>query len=125
MEDVQTVIIPFLEGVIKIEQSIIDDYSNTNQTVKDNSMNKILQLQGAMRGWQGLLDRNWKLYEDARSGKLKESAVTRLVADALLQDNNGVDNVKYINGAKAPNADKLREISAIRFNSSSHVSFLS
>ncbi len=87
-------------------------------------MNKILQLQGAIRGWQGLLDRNWKLYEDARAGKLTNNAVTRLVADALLQDDNGVDNVKYINGAKAPNADKLREISAIRFNSSSHVSFL-
>jgi hypothetical protein len=115
VEDVQTIIIPFLEGVMAIEQAIVDDASNTNQTAKVESQTKIAQLEEAKKGWQGLLDRNWKLYQDARAGKLAKNAVTHLVADALLQDGNGVDNVKYINGTQAPNADSLRAISAIRY----------
>jgi hypothetical protein len=113
VEDVQTIIIPFLDGVMEIEQAIVDDVSNTNQTAKDESSKKVVQLTEAKNGWQSLLDRNWKLYQDARAGKLK-TGVTHLVAEALLQDNNGVDNVKYINGSLAPNADALRAISAIR-----------
>jgi hypothetical protein len=116
VEDVQTIIIPFLEGVMAIEQAIVDDVSNTNQTAKTESRTKITQLAEAKKGWQGLLDRNWKLYQDARAGKMTKNAVTKLVADALLQDDNGVDNATYINGTKAPNADKLREISAIRYS---------
>jgi len=119
VEDVQTIIIPFLE--MAIEQAVVDDASNTNQTAKAESATKIAQLQEAKKGWQGLLDRNWKLYQDARNGKLAKSAVTHLVADALLQDGNGVDNVKYINGTKASNADQLRAISAIRYECSVQV----
>jgi hypothetical protein len=115
VEDVQTIIIPFLEGVMEIEQAIVDDLSNPNQTARAESRTKVAQLTEAKKGWQGLLDRNWKLYQDARAGKMAKNAVTHLVADALLQDDNSVDNVKYINGTKAPNADKLREISAIRY----------
>ncbi len=115
MEDVQTIIIPFLDGIMAIEQAVVDDASNTNQTAKDESTTKIAQLEEAKIGWQGLLDRNSKLYADARAGKMAKNAVTHLVADALLQDGNGVDNVKYINGTKAPNADALRAISAIRY----------
>jgi hypothetical protein len=115
VEDVQTIIIPFLEGVMEIEQAIVDDTSSTNQTAKSESKTKIAQLTEAKNGWQGLLDRNWKLYQDARAGKMAKNAVTHLVANQLLQDDNGVDNVKYINGDKAPNADKLRQVSAIRF----------
>ncbi len=115
VEDVQTIIIPFLDGVMEIEQAIVDDATNTNQTAKDVSQKKIWQLEEAKKGWQGLLDRNWKLYQDARAGKMAKNAVTHLVAEALLQDENGVDNVKYINNTQAPNADKLREISAIRY----------
>ncbi len=114
MEDVQTIIIPFLDDVMAIEQAVVDDYSSNNQTAKAESSTKIVQLQEAKKGWQGLLDRNWKLYQDARAGKLAKNAVTHLVADALLQDSKGVDNVKYINGTQAPNADALRAISAIR-----------
>ena len=115
VEDVQTIIIPFLEGVMAIEQAIVDDLSNPNQTARAESRTKAAQLTEAKKGWQGLLDRNWKLYQDARAGKMAKNAVTHLVANALLQDDNSVDNVKYINGTKAPNADKLREISAIRY----------
>jgi hypothetical protein len=115
VEDVQTIIIPFLDGVMAIEQAIVDDASNTNQTAKDESAKKITQLTDAKSGWQGMLDRNWKLYQEARAGKLAKNAVTHLVADALLQDDKGVDNVKFINGSKAPNADALRAVSAIRF----------
>ncbi len=100
---------------MEIEQAIIDDVSNTNQTARAESSTKVAQLTEAKKGWQGLLNRNWKLYQDARAGKLVKNAVTNLVAESLLQDDNGVDNVKYINGTKAPNADKLREISAIRY----------
>ena len=114
MEDVQTVIIPFIDGVVEIEQAIVA--TSTNQTAKDESSKKIVQLTEAKNGWQSLLDRNLKLYQDARAGKLK-TGVTHLVAEALLQDNNGVDNVKYINGSQAPNADALRAISAIRSES--------
>jgi hypothetical protein len=114
VEDVQTIIIPFLEGVMTIEQAIVDDASNTNQTAKDESTKKITQLTDAKKGWQGMLDRNWKLYQEARAGKLAKNAVTHLVADALLQDDKGVDNVKFINGSKAPNVDALRAVSAIR-----------
>ena len=110
----QTIIIPFLEGVTAIEQAVVDDVSNTNQTAKSESRTKIAQLAEAKKGWQGLLDRNWKLYQDARAGKMAKNAVTHLVADALLQDTNGIDNVKYINGTQAPNADALRAVSAIR-----------
>jgi hypothetical protein len=102
---------------MEIEQAIVDDVSSTNQTAKAESSTKISQLEEAKKGWQGLLDRNWKLYQDARGGKLANKAVTHLVANALLQNDKGVDNVKYINGTQAPNADKLREISAIRFES--------
>ncbi len=114
VEDVQTIIIPFLEGVMAIEQAIVDDVSNTNQTAKTESRTKLAQLEEAKKGWQGLLDRNWKLYQDARNGKLAGDAVTKLVANALLQDESGTDNVRYINDTKAPNADALRAISAIR-----------
>jgi hypothetical protein len=120
VEDVQTIIIPFLEGVMEIEQTIVDDISNTNQTAKTESRMKVAQLMEAKKGWQGLLDRNWKLYQDARAGKMAKNAVTHLVADALLQDAKGVDNVKYINGTQAPNADALRAISAIRYVMPSH-----
>jgi hypothetical protein len=112
VEDVQTVIIPFIDGVVEIEQAIVA--TSTNQTAKDESSKKIVQLTEAKNGWQSLLDRNLKLYQDARAGKLK-TGVTHLVAEALLQDDNGVDNVKYINGSQAPNADALRAVSAIRF----------
>ncbi len=116
VKDVRGVIIPFLNDVIKIEQAIVDDVSNTNQTAKDESRVKIIQLNEARKGWQGLLDRNSLLYEDARAGKLAANAVTHLVAEALLQDGNNVDSVKYINGTQAPNADALRAISAIRYS---------
>jgi hypothetical protein len=114
VEDVQTIIIPFLDGVMAIEKAIVNNASNTNQTAKDESAKKIAQLTEAKNGWQGMLDRNWNLYQEARAGKLK-TGVTHLVADALLQDDKGVDNVKFINGSKAPNADALRAVSAIRF----------
>ncbi len=116
VKDVRGVIIPFLNDVIKIEQAIVDDVSNTNQTAKDESRVKIIQLNEARKGWQGLLDRNSLLYEDARAGKLAANAVTHLVAEALLQDGNNIDSVKYINGTQAPNADALRAISAIRYS---------
>ncbi len=115
MEDVDTIIIPFLDGVMAIEQATVDDPSNTNETAKAESRTKLAQLLEAKKGWKGLLDRNIQLYDDARAGKMSKNAVTHLVADALLQDENGVDNVKYINGTKAPNADALRAISAIRY----------
>jgi hypothetical protein len=114
VEDINTVIVPFLDGVIAVEQAIVSNAASTNQTAKDESSTKIVQLTEAKKGWQSLLDRNLKLYQDARAGKLK-TGVTHLVAEALLQDSNGVDNVKYINGTQAPNADALRAISAIRF----------
>jgi hypothetical protein len=78
------------------------------------SRTKIVQLEEARKGWQSVVDRNDKLYVDARAGRLK--GVTQLVADALLQNDKGTDNVKYINGTNAPNADALRAISAIRFD---------
>jgi hypothetical protein len=93
-----------------VEQDIVD--TSTNATAVAESRTKVLQLQEARKGWQSVIDRNDKLYEDARAGKLK--AVTQLVADALLQNDKGTDNVKYINGTNAPNADALRAISAIR-----------
>ncbi len=108
MDDVETVIIPFIEGEMSIEQNIVKTSKNVTQVRESNT--KITQLTLAKNGWQGLLDRNSKLYQDAREGKLK-TAVTQLVADALLQDGS----VKYINGTKAPNADPLRAISAIRY----------
>ena len=89
--------------------------TSTNVTAVADSQAKIVKLTEAKKGWQGLLDNNWKLYQDARAGKLAKNAVTKLVANALLQDESGSDNVKLINGTKAPNAEKLREISAIRF----------
>ncbi len=110
MEDVQTVVIPFLDSTIDIEQEIIDN--SENATAVADSKTKVAQLIGAKKGWQGLLDTNWNKLQLARNGKLQH--VTQLVADALLQDDKGVDNVKYINGTKAPNADALREFSAIR-----------
>jgi hypothetical protein len=78
------------------------------------SRTKIVQLEEARKGWQSVVDRNDKLYVDAHAGRLK--GVTQLVADALLQNDKGTDNVKYINGTNAPNADALRAISAIRFD---------
>ena len=110
MEDV---IIPFLETVILSEEDL--KKSNTsNASVVADSTKKLVKLNEAKDGWQSMLDKNSELYADARAGKLK-TAVTHLVADALLQDDKGVDNVKFINGSKAPDANALRAISAIRF----------
>ncbi len=103
--------IPYFTSVIAVEQNIID--SSTNTSAVAESKTKVAQLQEARQGWQSILDRNDKLYVDARAGKLK--AVTQLVANALLQNDKGQDNVKFINGTDAPNADPLREVSAIRY----------
>ncbi len=121
MEDVESVIIPFLDDMIAKEQETVSTSKNTTEVAV--SRNKTAQLTQAKNGWQGLLDRNAKLYQDAREGKLNKTAVTHLVADALLQDEKG-DNVKYINGTQAPNADPLREISAIRYGIDFVVSFV-
>jgi hypothetical protein len=123
VEDVETIIIPFLDGVMTVEQEIVD--TTLNDTAAAESARKLVQLQEAKNGWQSLLDRNWKLYQDARAGKMAKNAVTHLVAESLLQDDKGVDNVKYINGSQAPNADALRAISAIRSESFFHFRLIS
>jgi hypothetical protein len=103
-------VLPFITSLKTIEQATVD--ANTNATAVADSKAKVLQLEEARKGWQGILDRDDQLYLDARDKKLK--AVTKLVADALLQDENDKDNVKYINGTDAPDANALRDISAIR-----------
>jgi hypothetical protein len=107
------VVLPFLSSVLAIEQAIIDTSSNTT-AVADSQIKKT-QLQASVSGWQSLLNRNSQLMVNASTGKLSSYAVTHLVAEALLQDDNGNDNVKYINGSNAPDANKLRAISAISF----------
>ncbi len=102
--------IPFISSLKDIEQDIVD--TSNNATAVAESKAKVVQLELSRKGWQGVIDRNDKLYADARAGKLVQ--VTQLVADALLQDDDGADNVKFINGSKASNADALRSISAIR-----------
>jgi hypothetical protein len=109
-DDILYVVLPFFENVIAVEQDIVD--TSTNATAVAESRAKVVQLEEALKGWQGIIDRNDKLYLDAGAGKLK--AVTQLVANALLQDDNGIDRVKFINGTDAPNADPLRAVSAIR-----------
>ncbi len=110
-DDILFLVLPFIENVIAVEQDIID--TSTNASAVAESRTKIVQLEEARKGWQSVLDRDDKLYEDARAGKL--TRVTQLVANALLQDGKGNDNVKFINGTNAPNADALRAISAIRY----------
>jgi hypothetical protein len=110
-DDIINVVIPFITSVKDVEQDIID--TSTNTTAVAESRTKVAQLEEARKGWQSVVDRNDKLYVDARAGKL--TRVTQLVANALLQDATGNDNVKYINGTQAPNADALRAISALRF----------
>jgi hypothetical protein len=107
------VVLPFLSNILAVEQAIID--TSSNATAVADSRNKKTQLTSSISGWQSVLDRNSQLMANASTGKLKQYEVTQLVADALLQDENGVDNVKYINGTKAPDANKLRSISAISF----------
>ncbi len=111
-DDILFLVLPFIENVIAVEQDIID--TSTNATAVAESRTKIVQLEEARKGWQSVLDRDDKLYEDAKAGKL--TRVTQLVANALLQDGKGNDNVKFINGTNAPNADALRTISAIRYS---------
>ncbi len=99
---------------IAVEDTNIQDPKKTPKE-KEDATSKAAKLHEAKAGWQGLLDRNTKLYDDAKSGKLNDELVTHLVADALLQSDGGVDNVKYIDGDDAPNAEPLRNISAIRY----------
>ena len=106
-------ILPFLASVLAVEQDIIDTSSNV--TAVSESKNKKVELIDSMNGWQSLLDRNAQLMLNASTGKLKGYEVTHLVAEALLQDINGTDSVLYINGSSAPDANKLRSISAISF----------
>ncbi len=106
--------LPFLSNILAIEQAIID--TSSNATAVADSLNKKTQLTSSISGWQSVLDRNSQLLSDARTGGLKNYEVTHLVADALLQDQNGVDNVKFINGTNAPDGEKLRSISAISFS---------
>ncbi len=105
------VIIPFLDSTIAVEQDIVD--TSTNSSAVADSKIKIPQLREAKKGWESILARNEQIRTQARQGRLKR--VTQLVANALLTDSAGNDNVKYINGEKAPNADALRAISAIGY----------
>ncbi len=105
--------LPFLDDLLAVEQAKIS--SSTNATARNESLAKVTQLTSSINGWQSVLDRNSQLLADAHTGRLRNYEVTHLVADALLQDENGVDNVKYINGTKAPDANNLRSISAISF----------
>ncbi len=81
---------------------------------KDEARVKITKLREAKDGWQGLLDRNSKLYTDATTGKLNAHLVTHLVADALLRDQNGADKVTRIGNTETTDVDPIRRISAIR-----------
>ncbi len=110
-DDILYVVLPFITSVKAIEQDIVD--TSTNATAVAESRAKVIQLEEARKGWLSILDRDDQLYVDARAGKLK--SVTQLVADALLQDRQGIDNVKYINGTNAPDANALRTVSAIRY----------
>ncbi len=112
-DDVLYVVLPFITSVKAIEQDIVD--TSTNATAVAESRAKVIQLEEARKGWQSILDRDDQLYVDARAGKLK--SVTQLVADALLQDQQGIDNVKLMNGTVSPSgAPLLRTVSAIRYN---------
>ncbi len=108
--DIEEFIIPFLDATIEDEKAIVA--TSTNATAVTESQAKLIQLGAAKTGWQSLLTRNDALYESASKGKLDH--VTGLVAEALLKDKNGADNVEFINGSSAPDANALREISAIR-----------
>ncbi len=90
-------------------------------TAKNESLDKVAQLTSSIKGWQSVLDRNSQLMVNASTGQLANYSVTHLVADALLQDDKGIDNVKFINGTKAPDANKLRSISAISFGGAGSV----
>ncbi len=81
--------IPFISSLKDIEQDIVDTSNNATAVAKSKA--KVVQLELSRKGWQGVIDRNDKLYADARAGKLVR--VTQLVADALLQDNDGAVNV--------------------------------
>ncbi len=110
--------LPFISSLKDIEQTIVN--TSTNATAVAQSKTKILQLEEAQKGWQSVIDRNDFLYASARAGKLR--AVTQLVADALLRDQQGVDNVKYMNGTLAPGGGPaLRSVSAIRYSFKSKV----
>ncbi len=111
LDDIVNLVIPVFNSLKDVEQDIVD--TSKNATAVAESKAKVVQLEESLKGWQSVVDRNDKLYADARAGKLKR--VTQLVADALLQDKMGNDNVTFINGTKAPNADALRSISAIRY----------
>ena len=109
-DDILYVVLPFFENVIAVEQAIVN--TSTNATAVAESRTKVVQLEEARKGWQSILDRDDKLYVDAKAGKLE--VVTELVANALLQDDQGQDNVKFINDTNAPDANALRSVSAIR-----------
>ncbi len=113
MDDIENVVLPFLDSTLQYEENIVK--ANTNQTAVADSKNKIPQIVGAIKGWQSLIDRNTQLSNQARTGKLDKHRVTHLVADTLLKDSSGNDNVKFINGSAAPDANYLRNISAISF----------
>ncbi len=110
LEDINTIIIPFLASEIGIAQSVIS--SSSNATAVADATQKVAQLGEAKKGWEGLIARNEQLYQAAKNGKLK--AVTQLVADALLQNEQKIDNVTFINGTKAASASALRQFNAIR-----------
>ena len=105
-------ILPFLDSTLQYEQDIVKA-NTSNQTAAADSKSKIPQIESAIKGWQSLVDRNAQLMSQAKAGTLNR--LTHLVADALLKDSSGNDNVKFINGSAAPNANYLRNISAISF----------
>ncbi len=105
-------ILPFLDSTLQYEEYIVKA-NTSNQTAVDDSKSKIPQIESAIKGWQSLINRNAELMSQAKAGTLNR--LTHLVADALLKDSSGNDNVKFINGSAAPNANYLRNISAISF----------
>lgn len=113
MDDISNVILPFLNTLKIYEQGIID--KPPNNTAKSASLTKQAQIITSIQGWQSILNRNEALLKSAKDQTLK-TAVTHLIADALLRDPVGKNNVKYINGSNAESdSNRLKAISALSF----------
>ena len=65
-DDIENVVLPFLNDILEVEQGIIK--TSLNMTAKNESLDKVAQLTSSIKGWQSVLDRNSQLLINASSG---------------------------------------------------------
>ena len=113
--DIREVVIPTLSELLEEQYRLYAQYVAARKTKFLADVSKrIERLSGAIAGWNSVLDRVQDLYDTAETSKTI-LPIKNLVSEQLLVGDDGKDQVSYINGSRAANANVIRDISGISF----------